>query len=277
MAAKHTKYYDLLEVSVTATPAEIRKAYRVKALQHHPDRAGDTKEATEAFQDLKAVYEVLMDEDRRAVYDTEGDVGNVHGVDTDATMSFFGRTFQPVTAEDIANYERTYRFGADERKDLTDLFDRFDGAVDRVVDYIPYSDESDLVRFVEFFELALESGELTGGAKWRRAKKKMVKAGKGKERDVIEGGESDIGETESGGREKGKKKEVDGDMGGLMAMIQARKQRGKQDFDKWAQKIEEQSKKEESSSGRRNTRRKSQGEGCCLKAEGGVKKKRKGR
>lgn len=61
-------YYDILGVPGTATEAEIRQAFRLKARQLHPDvnkQAG----ATEQFQQLNEAYQVLSDPDRRAHYD----------------------------------------------------------------------------------------------------------------------------------------------------------------------------------------------------------------
>jgi len=58
-------HYSVLGVSKTATPDEIKKAYRKLASQHHPDKGGDTAK----FQQLQEAYAVLSDPDRRAQYD----------------------------------------------------------------------------------------------------------------------------------------------------------------------------------------------------------------
>lgn len=62
--------YDILEVPPGASIKEIRRMYRVKAMQHHPDRGGDS----EAFNKVQHAYEVLSDPDRRARYDASGDL-----------------------------------------------------------------------------------------------------------------------------------------------------------------------------------------------------------
>ena len=58
-------HYETLGVDKTATPDEIKKAYRKLASQHHPDKGGDTKK----FQDVQGAYETLSDPDKRAEYD----------------------------------------------------------------------------------------------------------------------------------------------------------------------------------------------------------------
>ena len=58
-------YYDILGVDKNATAAEIKKAYRKKAIQYHPDKnPGDTK-AEEMFKKAAEAYEVLSDPDKR--------------------------------------------------------------------------------------------------------------------------------------------------------------------------------------------------------------------
>lgn len=72
--ATHTRdYYDILGVSRTASPDDIKKAYRKLALQYHPDRAG--KDAEEQFKLVNEAYQVLSDATKRTQYDQFGRVG----------------------------------------------------------------------------------------------------------------------------------------------------------------------------------------------------------
>jgi molecular chaperone DnaJ len=68
-------YYELLEISKSASDTEIKKAYRKLALKYHPDRNQGDKEAEEKFKLVNEAYQVLSDKDKRATYDRYGHEG----------------------------------------------------------------------------------------------------------------------------------------------------------------------------------------------------------
>lgn len=74
MAAKRD-YYEVLGVSKNASAEEIKKAYRKKAIQYHPDKNPGDKSAEEKFKEAAEAYEVLSDENKRARYDQFGHAG----------------------------------------------------------------------------------------------------------------------------------------------------------------------------------------------------------
>ncbi|MDR0894032.1 MAG: molecular chaperone DnaJ [Prevotellaceae bacterium] len=68
-------YYEVLGVSKNATADEIKKAYRQKAIQYHPDKNPGNKEAEEKFKEAAEAYDVLSNPDKRARYDQFGHAG----------------------------------------------------------------------------------------------------------------------------------------------------------------------------------------------------------
>lgn len=96
-------YYEVLGVEKNATEAEIKKAYRKKAIKYHPDKnPGDTK-AEEKFKEAAEAYEVLSDANKRARYDQFGHAGmagsaagggfNGQDMSMDDIFSMFGDIF----------------------------------------------------------------------------------------------------------------------------------------------------------------------------------------
>ncbi len=65
-------YYSMLGVSKSASAEEIKKAYRKKAMEYHPDRNPGNKEAEANFKDIARAYEVLSDEGKKRQYDSMG-------------------------------------------------------------------------------------------------------------------------------------------------------------------------------------------------------------
>ncbi|KAI0517681.1 DnaJ domain-containing protein [Xylaria bambusicola] len=117
---KKTDYYELLEVDRTATDDEIKKAYRKKALELHPDRNfGDVDNATRKFAEVQAAYEVLSDPQERAWYDSHSDAilrgddpadsgvapeyRNVRLTTTDEIYTLMGRFNKSVPLDDSPN------------------------------------------------------------------------------------------------------------------------------------------------------------------------------
>lgn len=71
-------YYQILGISKNATAEEIKKAYRKKALQFHPDKNPNNKNAEAQFKQVSEAYEVLSDQNKRQIYDQYGEEGFKH-------------------------------------------------------------------------------------------------------------------------------------------------------------------------------------------------------
>ena len=73
--AEKRDYYEVLGVGKNATADEIKKAYRKKAVQYHPDKNPGDKEAEEKFKEAAEAYDVLSDAQKRQRYDQFGHAG----------------------------------------------------------------------------------------------------------------------------------------------------------------------------------------------------------
>lgn len=238
-------YYELLAVSRDATVADIKRAFRRRALSVHPDR-NKGEDAHAAFQHLRHVHDVLVDAEKRAVYDEVGASGVDGSDDGGVDAAFWAHASASVTPEDIIKYEAEYPNSSDERHDLKEHFVRFDGKVDAAIDYIPFSSKPDLERFVGVWDALIESGELQNfqayvgmreklmerGLKARRAEEKKAKA---KSKKLKSNG----GSIAKGGRSRsgaGASMASSADAS-LVAMIQSRGAGREQAFEKWADSL----------------------------------------
>ncbi len=95
-------YYEVLGVSKNATASEIKKAYRKKAVQNHPDKNPDDKAAEERFKQAAEAYEILSNQDKKSKYDQFGHAafenggsggGGFGGMNMDDIFSQFGDIF----------------------------------------------------------------------------------------------------------------------------------------------------------------------------------------
>ena len=114
-------YYEVLGVEKTASVEEIKKAYRKKAIQYHPDKNPGDKQAEENFKEAAEAYDVLSDPQKRQRYDQFGHagVGGASqgggfggGMSMDDIFSQFGDIFGGHTLAVIDNQTEQYNLAS---------------------------------------------------------------------------------------------------------------------------------------------------------------------
>ncbi|HEX9901257.1 MAG TPA: molecular chaperone DnaJ [Acidobacteriota bacterium] len=136
-------YYKVLDVPRSSNTEEVKRAYRQKALQYHPDRNPGDKEAEEKFKEAAEAYSVLCDPQKRSVYDRYGQEGlrgegyagfegfdsTIFGDFQDILGSFFGFSFSDFFGTSRRSTPRGAQAGRDLALELDiTLEDVFHGA-----------------------------------------------------------------------------------------------------------------------------------------------------
>jgi molecular chaperone DnaJ len=102
--AKKKDYYELLEVSKSASADDIKKAYRKLAMKYHPDKNPGDKEAEDNFKKINEAYEILQDPQKRAAYDQYGHAAFNGGAGGSHGGGFGGADFSDVFEDLFSNF-----------------------------------------------------------------------------------------------------------------------------------------------------------------------------
>ena len=111
-----TDYYQLLGIERNATQADVKRAYRKLATQHHPDKGGDTAK----FQEIQKAYETLHDPAKRQEYDNPFHQPHQNGHHTHFEFNFGGGgpqdIFSQFFSQGFANNQHPFQHHAQPRK-----------------------------------------------------------------------------------------------------------------------------------------------------------------
>ncbi|KAG5456465.1 MAG: hypothetical protein BJ554DRAFT_3793 [Olpidium bornovanus] len=163
--AEGTDLYALLGTDRGAAPEEIRKAYRKKALQLHPDKHPPERreEATRRFQGVSLAFGVLSDPARRARYDRTGrldDLGSSEDPESLAALvAEMFRTVQ-VTPEMIDEFFAKHRGSAEERRDILTAYSNHKGDMNYIQQVVMGAEVDSEDRYVEIIDAAIAAGEV---------------------------------------------------------------------------------------------------------------------
>lgn len=161
----------------------------------HPDKNPDDKEAGGKFQMLNMAYKILMDPEKRKIFD---ETGSVEGIDDELdTASFnlayayYRSMYKAITEEDIDAFETQYKESAEEVEDVLQFYEKHSGDVTRLLECIPLSKNEDVKRLLQVIDAAIKEGKIKKTAKYTATRKKVKLLQKEKE-DFDEEGMADL-------------------------------------------------------------------------------------
>ena len=164
-------YETVLEVSKSATPSQLRKAYYKKALQYHPDKlsgstAAEREDAKLKFQAISMAYTILSDEEKRAEYDETGDLYDDDEMSLNKSgvkqwTDYFKNIFPSVTTADIDAFEVKYKCSDEEEADVLKYYLNFKGDLNKMIECVMLSSDADKERWVkDYIKPAIDSGDV---------------------------------------------------------------------------------------------------------------------
>jgi DnaJ homolog subfamily C member 9 len=164
--------YDILGVEKTAAEDEIRRAYRKLALVYHPDRTGGD---AEKFKALSMVHSILSDTVKRSLYDSTGEVD---GEGTDENFKdwydYFRNLFPALTLSKIEDFSATYIGSEEERQDLIDAYQRFDGNLSKMMSVVMLAEVGDEERLCGTIDSIISFGDLVSSPEYESCRKKVM-------------------------------------------------------------------------------------------------------
>ena len=146
--------YKLLNVNKTSTKEEIRKNFRKLVLIIHPDKNPNDPNASEKFRNLNNAYKILMNDEKRKIYDETGEYDeNEDGtIDIDNTYNYYREIYPRLKIEDIENFSIKYRESDMEKEDLINFYNDNNGDITLLLEAIPLSRNNDVERFIKIYE-----------------------------------------------------------------------------------------------------------------------------
>lgn len=168
--------YEVLGLSRDEKPSEddIRRAYRKKALQSHPDKAqlrgeADAEAAALAFQQVGFAYSVLSDAKRRRRYDTTGSTSDSIFADEEVDWNEYFKTLWDgeVSHATLDEFKEKYQGSEEEEEDILDAYRDGEGSLEHIFANVPCSNIlDDEARFIDIVNGAIATKKLPKTKAW---------------------------------------------------------------------------------------------------------------
>lgn len=176
--------YLILGVPVTATPLEIKRAYKKLSLQYHPDKLQQTKAEVdpEVFTKVQFSYSILSDLIKRLRYDNTGslEVGEMDEEGFD-WQEYFASINNKITIDMIEEDKKKYQGSAEEEQDIINNFIYYEGDFIKLFETIPHlefneASESRVFEIIDKVVNDLDKSTVKSWDKYKKSRKTKVKS-----------------------------------------------------------------------------------------------------
>lgn len=183
--------YDILEVTKSSTPIEIKKSYKRLCLKYHPDKIQQASsiEDREFFPKLQFSYSILSDSIKRQRYDNTGSLGIGEDDIDDEYFNwkdYFDSMNEKITIDMIEEDKLKYQHSTEEKDDILHNFVYYEGDFIKLFEVIPHLDfdealEDRVFRLIEDainnqeFDAELVQATLKSWEKYKKSRKTKVK------------------------------------------------------------------------------------------------------
>lgn len=178
--------YEVLEVQASATPLDIKKAYKRLSLKYHPDKINQTKSGIDEshFPKIQFAYSILSDVNKRRIYDTTGSLSGDGEFDW---REYFQGVSEKITIDMIDEDRKLYQGLREEQDDILHNFEYYEGDFLRLFEVIPHLefDETQEIRVFDVVDTAISEGTVRMDKAMERTWAKYKKSRKTKVRQVL--------------------------------------------------------------------------------------------
>jgi DnaJ family protein C protein 9 len=166
---KNEDLYSLLGIKKTANNPEIRKAYRRLVFLFHPDKNKTDPDASSKFSNISKAYKILSNPETKKIYDDTGeyDEENQGEINITETLNYFRKIYSP---QDIESFEKKYVGSKEEEEDLINFYNENDGDMKHILEWIPFSKNEDIERYIKIYENLFKNKNLKKNKKYEDSK-----------------------------------------------------------------------------------------------------------
>jgi len=145
----------------------------VLALKVHPDKNPEDPDASEKFTNLNNAYKILLDDEKRKLYDETGEIDDSVEIDLEGTYEYYKKVYPTITLQDIDDFGGKYRNSELEKEDLYNYYIEYQGDMTNLLEFIPLSINDDIERFIEFYDNLINEKKLKKTKKYTMTKNKI--------------------------------------------------------------------------------------------------------